>query len=134
MTDVSEQQRLTLPREPMNVDIEQVRAMPTMTRAIQLCAQLAGLVNDKDEARVLGIDSTTWSLIKAGQRAFPQDKYLLMFNEFRNRVPVMWLVDQCDCVMVPKESALQRDLRLEREARRAAEEKLAYAESLLIRR
>jgi hypothetical protein len=130
MTDVSEQLALKLPREPIGVDIEAVRRQPSMTKAIVLCAELAGLVNDKDQARAIGIDATTWSLIKKGERAFDHDKFEMMFDEFGNEVPLLWLADRRGYYLQPKETELQKQLRAEREARLKAEEKLAYLESL----
>lgn len=129
MTDVSEQSRLVLPRKPVAVDIEAVRRQPTMTKAIVLCASLAGLQNDKDQARTLGVDATTWSLIQKGERAFPHDKYETMFDEFGNEAPLIWLADRRGYLLTPKESELERRLRIEREARERAE-----AENALLRR
>lgn len=115
MTDVSEQSRLVLPRLPAAVDIAVIRRKPTMSKAIALSAELAGLVNDKDQARALDMDATTWSLIKKGERAFPHDKYELMFDEFGNDVPLIWLADRRGYALTPLETELQKQLRAERE-------------------
>lgn len=131
MTDVSEQARLALPRRPITVDIEAVRRQPSMTKAIVLCASLAGLQNDKDQARALGIDATTWSLIQKGERAFPHDKYETLFDEFGNEAPLIWLADRRGYVLTPKESELERRLRAEREARERAEAENALLRGLI---
>jgi len=127
MTDVSEQLSLRLPRKPVAVDTGIVSRQQSMTKAIVLCAELAALENDKDQARVLGIDATTWSLIKDGKRAFPHDRYEQMFDEFGNEVPLIWLADRRGYVLTPKESELERRLRLEREDN----DRLARENSLL---
>lgn len=92
MTDNGTQLKLTLPREPQQVDFQNIERLPNMTRAIVLCADLAGLKSDKDQARAIGIDATTWSLIKKGERAYPHDQYETMFDEFRNEVPLLYLL------------------------------------------
>jgi hypothetical protein len=115
MADVSEQRRLTLARPPMKLDIEHVRRMPNMTKAIALCAEFAGLENDKDQARAIDIDATTWSLIKKGERAFPHERYEALFDEFGNEAPLIWLADRRGYLLTPKESELERQLRIERD-------------------
>lgn len=137
MTDASEQLRLKLPRPQVKVDFATVAQLPSMTRAIVLCADLAGLENSKDQARAIDIDASQWSIIKdGGNRYFPQDKYLTMFEEFGNEVPLLYLLYQrgYDLNSLRKrETETERELREERERRLAAEQKLAYAESLLKR-
>lgn len=123
MSNDSEQLNLRLPRPTATVDIEAVRRQPSMTQAIVLCANLAGLKNDKDQARAVGIDATTWSLIKAGQRAFPHDSMEDMFDEFGNETPLIWLADRRGYVLTPKESELQKRERLQRERAERAEER-----------
>lgn len=120
--DASEQLALKLPRQPVTVDVETIRRQPTMTQAIVLASSLAGLKNDKDQARAIGLDQTTWSLIKKGERAFPHDGYEEMFDEFGNEVPLIWLADRRGYLLTPKESELEKRLRAEREARVKAEE------------
>lgn len=131
MTDVSEQLRLPLPRKPVGVDTETVRRLPSMTRAIVLSAELAGLQNDKDQARALSLDATTWSLIKDGKRAFPHDKYEELFDQFGNEVPLIWLADRRGYLLTPKESELERRLRVERERAEKAEATVALLTGLI---
>jgi transcriptional regulator with XRE-family HTH domain len=100
---------------PAEIDLESVRRQPSMTRSIVLAADLAGFRNDKDLARKLGMDPATWARIKSGEGHFPQDKYELLFDEFGNEVPLIWLADRRGYVLTPKESELERRLRLERE-------------------
>lgn len=133
MTDVSDQLKLKLPREPVAVDVGAVARLPSMTKAIVLCSELAGLVNDKDQARAIDIDPSTWSLIRAGTRAFPHEKYLTMFEEFGNEAPMLYMLYQrgYDLASLRKrESETERALRMEREAHAKTAERLAYLESL----
>jgi hypothetical protein len=99
-----------------------VRRQPSMTKAITLCADLAGFVNDKDLCRVLEIDQPVWARIKSGQANFPQDKLLDLMDEAGNEVPLIWLADRRGYLLTPKESELEKRLRAEREARVKAEE------------
>jgi len=134
MTHDNGQLQLTLPREPQKVDPQTIAAIPNMTRAIVLCSDMAGLHNDKDQARSLGIDASTWSQIKQGQRAFPHDRYSEMFDQFGNEIPLLFLLHQrgYDLNSLHKrESETERLLREKTEALADAEKKLAYAESLL---
>ena len=126
-----DQLTLQLPRKPQAVDVEAIRRQPSMTKAIVLCADLAGFVNDKDLCRTLDIDQPVWARIKQGQANFPQDKYEQLMDEAGNEVPLIWLADRRGYHLTPKESELEKRLRIEKEARIKAEEKLAYAESLL---
>lgn len=122
---------LILPREPQKVDPQTIAQIPSMTRAIVLSADMAGLENDKDQARTLGIDASTWSLIKQGQRAFPHDRYEDLFNEFGNEIPLLFLLHRrgYDLNSLRKrESETERLLREEREAREKVE-----AENKLLR-
>jgi hypothetical protein len=117
-----DQLTLPLPRKPQAVDTEAVRRQPSMTKAITLCADLAGFVNDKDLCRVLEIDQPVWARIKSGQANFPQDKLLDLMDEAGNEVPLIWLADRRGYLLTPKESELEKRLRAEREARVKAEE------------
>jgi len=126
MANDSEQLHLRLPRQPVAVGVETIRRQPTMTKAIVLCADLAGLQNDKDQARALSLAATTWSLIRDGKRAFPHDQWETLFDEFGNEAPLVWLADRRGYVLTPKESELEKRLRVEREenGRLEAENKL----------
>lgn len=113
------------------IDMASIQRLQTMTRAISLCAELGGFENDKDFCRELELDQTVWARIQTGERCFPQDQYERLFEACGNEAPLIWLADRRGYVLVPKESEMERRLRVEREARLKAEEKLAYAESLL---
>lgn len=121
MADVCTQLPLKLPRQRVDIDTGAVCRMPSMTKAIVLCAELAGLENDKDQARAIDLDATTWSLVKDGKRAFPHDRYEQMFDEFGNEAPLIWLADRRGYLLTPKESELERRPRQARAARKRDE-------------
>lgn len=110
------QERLPLPREMQKVDLPTVRMRPSMTKAIVLCAELGGFENDKDFCREIDLDPSTWSQIQTGARFFPQDKYERLFEACANEVPLIWLADRRGYELVPKETEMERRLRLAQES------------------
>jgi hypothetical protein len=134
MTDVSEQLRLKLPKGMQTVDHEAVIRQPSMTKAIVLCADLAGFVNDKDLCRALDMDPPVWARIKAGQASFPHDKLETLFDEAGNEVPLLWLLYRrgYDLHSLRKrESETERELRMERERRAEVEKENAILRSVI---
>lgn len=88
------QERLPLPREMQALDLATVRRQPSMSKALVLCADLGGFVNDKDFCAEMGIDQSVWARIKDGERCFPQDLYERLFEVCGNEAPLMWLADR----------------------------------------
>lgn len=133
MTDIAEQLNLKLPKPPANVDHASIIRQPSMTKAIVLCADLAGFVNDKDLCRSVDLDPAVWARIKSGQANFPHDRLTDLMEQAGNEVPLMWLNYQRGYdlnSLKQRESETEKKLRIEREARIKAEERLAYLESL----
>lgn len=94
MTDVAEQLNLKLPKPMQEIDHASIIRQPSLTKAIVLCADLAGFVNDKDLCRAIGMDPAVWARIKAGQANFPHDKFCEFFDEAGNEAPLLWLLHQ----------------------------------------
>lgn len=118
MTDVAEQLNLKLQKPMQEVDHAAIIRQPSMTKAIILCADLAGFVNDKDLCRSIDIDPAVWARIKSGQAHFPQDKLTEFFDEAGNEAPLLWLLYQrgYDLHSLRKrETETERLLREERE-------------------
>lgn len=109
------QERLPLPREMQVVDLATVQRCATMTKAISVCADLGGFENDKDFCREMELDQAVWSQIQNGARFFPQDKYERLFEACANEVPLIWLADRRGYVLTPKETEMERRLRVARE-------------------
>lgn len=112
MNDIVGQMKLALPRKGQEIDIELVRRQPTMTRAIVLCADAAGFKNDKDLCRVIDVDPAVWARIKNGQAHFPQDRYEQLMNECGNDAPLIWLADRRGFILTPKETEMERRVRV----------------------
>lgn len=118
MTDVAEQLRLSLPKPMQDIDHAAITRQPSLTKAIVLCVDLAGFVNDKDLCRSIGIDPAVWARIKAGQANFPHDKLCELFDEAGNEAPLLWLLHRrgYDLHSLRKrETETERLLRIERE-------------------
>lgn len=109
-----DQMRLAIER-PTEIDLDTVRRQPSMTRAIVLMADVAGFRSEKDLCRRLDLDPGVWSRIKAGEAHFPHDRFELAFDECRNEVPLVWLADRRGYLLTPKETELERRLRVERD-------------------
>lgn len=102
-----------------------------MTRAIDLCVQLAGEKNDKPVYSDLGIDAATWSRIKQGEAHFPHEKFEQLMDRCGNDVPLLWLADRRGYELRRKLSAVEQDLEAERARNAELAQKLAYFEELI---
>jgi hypothetical protein len=133
VTDLVGQLPLKLPKKPQTVDVEAVRRQPSLTKAIVLCADLAGFVNDKDLCRSLDLDPAVWARIKSNQANFPHDKLQDLMDEAGNEVPLIWLADRRGYLLTPKESELERRLRIEREEKELLQRENALLRGLITR-
>lgn len=134
MTDIAEQLRLTLPKPLQEVDHAAVIRQPSMTKAIVLCVDVAGFVNDKDLCRSIDLDPAVWARIKSGQANFPHDRLSELMDEAGNEVPLMWLLYKrgYDLHSLRKrESETEEKLRVEREARLKVEAENALLRNLI---
>jgi hypothetical protein len=128
MTDIAEQLRLTLPKQLQDVDHASIIRQPSMTKAIVLCVDMAGFVNDKDLCRSIDIDPAVWARIKSGQAHFPHDRLIDLMDEAGNEVPLMWLLHKrgYDLHSLRKrESETEKALRIKDEELRAERAKNA---------
>ena len=120
------------------VDIKTIRGIPSMTRAIFLSQELAGL-EDKEICGPTGIvsDAATWSKMRLpgrGQPNFPHDKLLKYMDLTQTEIILFWLADQRGYYLTPKETELEIQLRHEREASVKLQSENALLRSLLVGR
>lgn len=115
------------------MDEHVVVRQPSLTRAIVVCADIAGF-EDKKAASAAGVDPATWSRIKTGQANFPQENYRTFQTKCGNYLPLQWLARDCGFDLVHMESELERQLRVEREARTAIEAENKLLRGLLVGR
>jgi hypothetical protein len=115
--------------EMLTLDAKAIDAQPTLTSAIMLCQQLGG-VDDKKlyGANAIVKNQSQWSRVKGGQHFFPQDKLIVYMDICHNEAPLFWLARRRGYNLVAMETELDRQLRIERQARQKAEERLEYLE------
>ena len=123
---------LPLARRPevAAVPLDTIMRRKDFLGAINLCIEVSGL-DDKEIYLELQIDAAQWSRIRKGDAHFPPNKLQSLMTVCGNQIPLQWLARSYGYELVEIETETQRKLRAEHEARLKAEEKLAYAESLL---
>ena len=109
-----------------------VARQSSLTGAIILCQTLSGL-DDKEICGKGGVinAAATWSRIKSGENNFPQDKLAEYMDMCGNEAPLIWLADQRGYSLRPKETELQRQLKIEKRERDKLEQENALLRSLL---
>lgn len=117
---------------PVPVNPEEVARKQTLGAAIGHCMELAGFDMDK-EVPIKGLDKSQFSRWKSGSEGIKWEKFETLMNGCGNDAPLLWMLYQrgYDLNSLRKrESETEKALRVEREARMKAEERLAYLESL----
>lgn len=111
------------------LDPEMIARQPSMTKALQLCQTISGMADQKfvgDKGIVK--DAAQWSRIMgAGQHNFPHDKLNQFMDLAGNEAPMLWLLHSRGydiTILHQRETETERLLRVEREARAKAEEKV----------
>lgn len=115
------------------MDEHVVVRQPSLTRAIVVCADIAGF-EDKKAASAAGVDPATWSRIKTGQANFPQENYRTFQTKCGNYLPLQWLARECGFELVHLESELERQLRIANDERAKIEAENKLLRSLLVGR
>lgn len=102
--------------------------------ALNLCMNTSGL-EDKEIYMALDIDPGHFSNIRKGKPGanFPPNKLNDLMNLCGNEIPLTWMAHSRGKGLVVLESESQRQLRIEREARIQAEEKLRLAMEIFSR-
>jgi hypothetical protein len=116
---------MVTPGDPIDVDPALVHRQSSMTAAIQLCLQAAGIA-DKEAHLALGIDAGHWSRILRGDAHFPLHLLGPLMDMAGNEAPLEWLAHSRGYELRPLETELERQVREEQErnARLADENRL----------
>lgn len=122
--------QLKLPREMMVLDDSIITRPKDLLRAFTMAADL-GQLDDKQAAAAAGMDPSTWSLFKSGERGIKPGEFNTYLDQCGNNLPLAYWAYTRGMNLTPRESELERQLRLEREARIKAEERLKYLEGLV---
>lgn len=131
-----EQGRLLLARAPKGgeVSLDVIAKRKDLLSAINLCIDVSG-VEDKEIYLALGIDPGHWSNIRKGKKGcyFPTNKLDDLMTMCGNEIPLIWQALKRGKGLHLLQTEAEKQLHAERDRRIEAENKLAYAESLLKR-
>lgn len=119
--------QLHLPRPPMELDENLIRRPKDLLRAFVMSADLGGM-DDKQAAAAAGMDPATWSRFKQGEVGVKPNNLMAFREQCGNDLALANWAWQCGYVLTPRESELERRLRIERETRERVE-----AENKLLR-
>ncbi len=123
---------LQMKPEMLIVDDRALEQRTTMTGALILCQETGGVTPQQLAGRIVK-DEESWSRIKSGRQNFPQDRLEALMDQCRNEAPLFWLARRRGYACVPLETELQRQIRVEREAREKAEAENRLLRDLLMR-
>lgn len=125
---MSQQSLLTV-----EVPLSEVVRKPTLGRAIEYCAELAGFSYDKELERALGaagvkVDATQLTRWKQGAEGIKWERFCALMDVCGNDAPLLWMNHARGYdlnAMRRRESELERQLRLAREENAALRRVLA---------
>jgi hypothetical protein len=117
----------------VEVPLEEVMRKPTLGRAIEYCAELAGYSYDKELERALAergvkIDNTQLTRWKQGAEGIKWEKFSGLMDVCGNDAPLLWMNHRRGWdlhAMRRRETELEQELRLAREENRALRRALA---------
>ncbi len=109
--------QLQLPREPMRLDETVIRSPKDMLRAFVLQAELGGL-DDQQAAAAAGMDPSSWSQFKNGMRGIKPLELRNFDGQCGNQLVLHYWAWTSGFVLTPRESELERRLRLKDEENR----------------
>lgn len=124
--------QLELPMKPLmqDLDVEMVSRQPSLTSAILLCQQLAGL-DDRELAKALALDPAQWSRVKTGQAHFPQERLNRLMDVCGNEAPLIWLASRRGYDLKARLTLLEQQLDQERSKAAKLEEQNKLLRDLL---
>lgn len=121
--------QLSLPREPLALDSTIIRSPKDLLRAFVIGAEIGGL-DDQQAAAAAGLDPSTWSQFKSGTRGIKPLEFNTYLEQIGNNLPLAYWAYTRGFELVPLESELQRQLRIEREKRAEVEKENAILRGL----
>ena len=124
--------QLELPMKPtmQDLDADMVSRQPSLTAAILLCQQVAGL-DDRELAKALALDPAQWSRVKTGQAHFPQERLNRLMDVCGNEAPLIWLASRRGYDLKARMTLLEQRLDQERSRAETLEEQNKLLRDLL---
>lgn len=92
MNSIDDLQQSLFRGEPVSVDLSLIKRQISLSSAIALCVQAAGL-EDKEVYLTLGIDAGHWTRITKGDAHFPVNKLNALMDICGNEAPLQWLAN-----------------------------------------
>jgi hypothetical protein len=118
---------LRVVRPPVSVNLDDLANCQTFAQACAKCAEIAGS-QDKSVALDTGIDAATWTKLKQGEAGVKGDFLERLMDACGNEFPLLWLLHRRGYEprsLRKRQTELEKQLAAERDARIAAEAKLA---------
>ena len=117
----------------IEVPLSEVARKPTLGRAIEYCAELAGCSYDKELEHAMAkhgvkVDATQLTRWKQGGEGIKWDKFCAVMDVCGNDAPLLWMVNARGYDL---SSMHKRESEIERELRLAKEENAALRRALL---
>lgn len=113
--------QLSLPREPMKLDEVLISRPKNLLRAFIMQAEIGGL-DDGQAAAAAGMDPSTWSQFKTGTRGIKPLELRSFDAQCGNHLVLSHWAWISGYILTPRESELERRLRVERERREKVED------------
>lgn len=107
--------QLSIPRPLMKLDDSIVRSRKNLLHAFVSAADHGGL-DDKQAAAAAGLDPSTWSQFKSGDRGIKPLMFDAYMDQCANELPLAYWAYSRGYELRPLESALEKQLRLANEA------------------
>lgn len=104
----------------MKLDDTVIRSPKNLLRAFIVAAELGGL-DDGEAAAAAGMDPSTWSLFKNGQRGIKPLELNTYMDQCSNELPLAYWAFSRGYALTPLESELEKRLRVEQEKRQEVE-------------
>ena len=114
----------------MKMDESIIQRPKDLLRSFVIAADLGGL-DDKQAAASAGMDPSTWSQFKSGDRGIKPLELNAFLDQCGNELPLAFWAFQRGYVLTPRESELERRLRLEGERADKAEERVRFLSEFL---
>lgn len=102
---------------PSEVSFQEIERKTTLGKAIELCAEAAGLEPKQIQER-LKTDKGQWSRWISGGEGIVWEKFEALMDECGNDAPILWMLHRRGYDLASlrrKETELERELRIARE-------------------
>lgn len=123
---------LPIKGQMIEIDNASIDRRQTFTSSLVLCAEVGGITPQELAGRIVK-DEESWSRIKSPtpKQFFPQDRLIDFMDLCQNEAPLQWLARRRGYALVPLETELERQLRVEREKRAVLEQENRLMRQLL---